>query len=82
MKFPRLVYKSAAEYMLVQNEDEHAEAIEIGWFSSVPESMEKHSKAEEIPVEIIVHAKEEKEPLIEVQVDRKRGRPAKSKVTD
>ncbi len=37
MDFPRLVYRSATEYMLVQSQDAHASALAAGWFASVPE---------------------------------------------
>lgn len=39
MKFPRLVYRSAADYLLVSNQDEYDAALTAGWFASVPEAI-------------------------------------------
>ncbi len=39
MQFPRLVYKGPATHKLVQNAEEHSEAIKGGWFSTVPEAL-------------------------------------------
>lgn len=39
MKFPRLVYKSAAIYKGVNDADEFDSAIADGWFASVPEAL-------------------------------------------
>lgn len=36
MDFPRLVYKSASEHVLVENEAEHSVALKAGWHDSVP----------------------------------------------
>lgn len=39
MKFPRLVYRSASEHLLVKDEEQHAAALKDGWFASVPEAI-------------------------------------------
>jgi hypothetical protein len=39
MKFPRLVYKSAASFVLVESEEAHAEKLAEGWFDTVPEAI-------------------------------------------
>jgi hypothetical protein len=60
MEYPRLVYKSASAYALVENDDEYNEKIKEGWFGSVPEAL----AGETIPVgeatrdELIQKAKE------------------------
>ncbi len=38
--YPRLVYKSASIYMLVETPEAHAQAINGEWFDSVPEALE------------------------------------------
>ena len=37
MEFPRLVYLSASQHTLVNDQDEFDAAIASGWFASVPE---------------------------------------------
>ena len=39
MEFPRLVYKSASEHILVENEAEHAAALKDGWHATVPDAL-------------------------------------------
>lgn len=39
MDFPRFVYRSAANHMIVANEKQHADAIDAGWFESVPDAL-------------------------------------------
>lgn len=38
MEFPRLVYRSAADYLLVLDQDEFDAAMNDGWYASVPEA--------------------------------------------
>ena len=38
MEFPRLVYRSASNHMLVEDEAQHKQALKDGWFDSVPET--------------------------------------------
>lgn len=40
MQFPRLVYKSASEHLLVRDENEFAQALKIGWHKTVPEALD------------------------------------------
>lgn len=37
MEFPRLVYRSAVDYMLVDSQTAFDDSLKAGWFSSVPE---------------------------------------------
>lgn len=39
MDFPRLVFKSASEHSLVENEAEMQEKLKKGYFATVPESL-------------------------------------------
>lgn len=39
MQFPRLVYRSAALYMLADDQAAHDALIADGWFASVPEAL-------------------------------------------
>lgn len=39
MQFPRLVYKSASNHILVENEAEHAAALQDGWHATVPDAL-------------------------------------------
>lgn len=39
MIFPRLVYKSASDHMLVQDQDEFDLQRKKGWFATVPEAI-------------------------------------------
>lgn len=55
MKFPRLVYKSAAIYKGVNDADEFDSAIADGWFASVPEALATK-------VEVVKEKEPEKEP--------------------
>ncbi len=41
MEFPRLVYRSASEHLLTENDEQYAEAIADGWYGSVPEAIAK-----------------------------------------
>jgi hypothetical protein len=47
-QFPRLVYKSAAHHILVENEAEHAAALEAGWHDTVPAAL-GHKPVEPAP---------------------------------
>ncbi len=38
-QYPRLVYKSASVHLLVKDDASHVEALDGGWFDSVPEAM-------------------------------------------
>lgn len=54
MDFPRLLYKSAAEYVAVNDESERAERLASGWFDSVPEAVAgkavvQFARAEPVP---------------------------------
>lgn len=39
MQFPRLVYRSASDHLLVETEEQHAAALKDGWYASVPEAL-------------------------------------------
>jgi len=39
MIFPRLVYKSASVYLLVQDQKEYDQAISGEWFDNVPDAL-------------------------------------------
>lgn len=39
MDFPRLVYRSESEHVLVENGEQYNERIADGWYGSVPEAL-------------------------------------------
>ena len=41
MDYPRLVYRSASEHMLVHDDTELSAAMDDGWYASVPEARNK-----------------------------------------
>ncbi len=46
MEYPRLVYRSASHHLLVQNDEQYADAMADGWYGSVPEAQsQKHNDA-------------------------------------
>lgn len=47
MDFPRLVYRSAADYRLVVDSDELNDLLGNGWFPSVPEAAQSALLAEQ-----------------------------------
>lgn len=48
MQFPRLVYRSASDHIVVKDEEQHAAALKDGWFASVPECAPKAAASDEI----------------------------------
>ena len=40
MEYPRLVYRSATDYRVVRNLDQHTELVGNGWFDSVQEALD------------------------------------------
>ena len=47
MEFPRLVYKSASNHFLVNDEAEFNASIKDGWFPTVPEALAGKLNVEE-----------------------------------
>lgn len=39
MEFPRLVYRSASDHLLVKDQDQYDDAMADGWYGSVPEAV-------------------------------------------
>jgi hypothetical protein len=70
MEFPRLVYKSASNHFLVNDEAEFKASIKNGWFPTVPEALAGKLDFEyaEEPVEepVIEEAPVEVAPVEEV----------------
>ena len=53
MEFPRLVYKSAAEYRVAETQEEFNLLRKEGWFASVPEAIDgKHEVVDEVVDEV------------------------------
>lgn len=53
MEFPRMVYRSASLHMGVNSADEHAAALNDGWFATVPDALAgKHS---ELPKPVTIY---------------------------
>ena len=48
MEFPRLVYKSASEHELAEDQDQYDGLIKDGWFGSVPEAKDKKHAAKPV----------------------------------
>ena len=69
MQYPRLVYKSVTEYLPVEDEEQHADALKAGWFDSVPEA-----NAKKAATEGVVEAGPDAGPDAELE-SRPRGRP-------
>ncbi len=45
MEFPRLVYKSASEHTLAEDQGQYDALLKDGWFGSVPEAQSKKQDA-------------------------------------
>jgi hypothetical protein len=59
MEYPRLVYKSASIFKLVDDDSEYANALSAGWFKTVPEALkEKSDNNEPTRAELEQKAKE------------------------
>ena len=71
MQFPRLVYKSASNYQLVENQKELEIACSYGYFRTVPEALQG---AADVRVEEVIVPVTEIEPDAPI-VERKKPGP-------
>ena len=74
MQFPRLVYKSASSYQLVENQKELEIACSYGYFRTVPEALQGVAEVKHVGVAQVSAPVAEIEPEAPV-VERKKPGP-------
>lgn len=52
MDFPRLVYRSASDYTLVETKEEYDNLLTKGWHASVPEALGATGEVKAIPAPV------------------------------
>lgn len=72
MDFPAFVYRSASQYLQVQDASEHAAALADGWFASVPGALAPRIERQTEPAPLHV------EQPVDEPAKRGPGRPKKA----
>lgn len=65
MQFPRLVYKSASSYQLVENQKELEIACSYGYFRTVPEALQGVADMKVVEVSAPAVESEPEAPVVE-----------------